>query len=204
MTSESPFCNPQGIPRRPQIPCPKVCSFRVQVHGYWHSWETDALWSGWVHLCVARQRTYQMGCGGDPPSPWCLLPLNLNDVEELSVFLDVIHAGNVSLCVLTRAQERQMCLEETDVPWGNGIVVLCWKYYILVSVPAIHFHKANYHGQKEIICSLNYDVTIGALPTYSSTYVEQKVSRFLKNQREKKKSSTMKVAQWKVLNRCFE
>ena len=57
-----------------------------------------------------------MGCGGDPPSPWCLLPLNLNDVEELSVFLDVIHAGNVSLRVLTRAQERQMYLEETDDP----------------------------------------------------------------------------------------
>ncbi len=44
-------------------------------------------------------------------------------------------------------------------------------------------HKANYlyRSLQEIIRSLGYDVTLGALPIKAGTYVELKASRFLNN-----------------------
>ena len=46
------------------------------------------------------------------PSPWCLLPLDLNDLGELQVYLNVIHKGSV--CVMTRSQCREEMSFEND------------------------------------------------------------------------------------------
>ncbi len=46
------------------------------------------------------------------PFPWCLLPLDLNDLGELQVYLNVIHKGSVS--VMTRSQCREEMSFEND------------------------------------------------------------------------------------------
>ncbi len=66
-------------------------------------------------------------------------------------------------------------------------------YIFNVNFNFLTYIKQNYSGQQKLICSSDYEVTIGGVTHKASTYRELIALRFLlKNHPEIKKSSTIK------------
>jgi len=63
------------------------------------------------------------------PAPWCLIPLDLNDLSEVKVFLEAVHDDSklvkenetISVSVLTRAMSKKGVFDDMDAVYENII-----------------------------------------------------------------------------------